>query len=85
MTEVKNVNFPTRKEHRSISEEIDTVEPDAEPPRSCGIVPLVTAGEVADSLEVILILCLGFPADAKLRVVADEESRLQERSILAAI
>jgi hypothetical protein len=84
VAEIKNVNFSAREEHGRVSEEIDAVEPDSESTRSCGIEAFVTTGDVADSREVVLILCLDLRADSKLRVVADEESRLQERSVLAA-
>jgi hypothetical protein len=75
MAEVENVSFPTRKEHGGVREEIDTVETYSESARGCGVEALVTAGDVADSREVILIPCLDLPEEAKRRVVADEEGR----------
>jgi hypothetical protein len=45
----------------------------------------VTAGDLADSLKVVLIPCRDFPGNAKPRVVADEQRRLQERTVLLAL
>jgi len=65
VAEIKNVNFSTREEQRSVSEEIDAVEPDSESTCSCGVEALVTTGDVADGRKVILISCWDLPGDAK--------------------
>jgi hypothetical protein len=75
MAKVEHVNFPTRKEHRSVREEIDTVETYSESTGCCRVEALVTAGDVANSREVILVPSLDLP-DTKRRVVADEECGL---------
>jgi hypothetical protein len=79
--EVENMNFPTREEHGSVRQEIYAVETDSESARSRGIEALVTASDVTNSRKVILIPSLDLPNQAKRRVVADQESRLEQRSI----
>jgi hypothetical protein len=75
------MNFPTREEHGSVRQEIYAVETDSESARSRGIEALVTASDVTNSRKVILIPSLDLPNQAKRRVVADQESRLEQRSI----
>ena len=69
------MNLSTGKKHRGVREEVDAIETYSESTRSCGTESLVTAGDLTDSREVVL---------TKPRVVADEKSWLQERTILAA-
>jgi hypothetical protein len=85
MAEVENVNFSTGKQQRSVGEEIDTVETDSESTSGCGVEALVTSGNIANRLEVILIPFPNLPKEAKRRVVADEKSRRQQRFVLGAL
>jgi hypothetical protein len=79
------VNFATRKEYWSIREEIYTVETYSESARGCGVEALVTGGDLADGHEVSLFAFPDLAAEAKPRVVTNEERRLEERSIICAI
>ena len=78
------MNLSTGKEHRGVREKVDAIETYSESTRSCGIESLVAAGDFTDGREVVLILCQDLPNNAKPRIVADEKSWLQERTILAA-
>ena len=78
------MNLSTGKEHRGVREEVDAIEAYSEPTRSCGIESLVAAGDFTDSREVVLIFWRDLPNNPKPRVVADEKSWLQERTIFAA-
>jgi hypothetical protein len=85
MAEVEDVNFPTGKQQRSVGEEVDAVEADSESTSGCGVEALVTAGDIADRLEVILISFPNLPAEAERRVIADQKCRRQQRFVLGTL
>jgi hypothetical protein len=79
------VHLPTREQHRCIREEVDAVEAYSESTCSYGIKPLVTASDLADSLKVVLISYRNFPGNTKPRIIADEQSRRQQGTVLPTL
>jgi hypothetical protein len=80
VTQVEQMNLTTREEHGYIREEVHTVEPNAESASGGRVEAFVSTGDLADCGEIVLVSDRNFTSQTKRRVIADEQSRFQQRT-----